>query len=687
MATQIPASPFHKGEIAMQTSVGVAEKMEQFGGRVIRTFMPDQHRAFYAQLPFAVLGTVDEAGDCWGTLIAGQPGFIQSLDEVTLDVNIGPKPQDPAWAGMKDGAAVGILGIELHTRRRNRVNGSVRMSPTGGFSVTVEHAFGNCPQYIQLRDAEFVREPGAEDELPAADILTLADPRARTLIEAADTFFVTSYVEDEAGRHIDASHRGGKPGFVRINADGSLTIPDFAGNLFFNTLGNFLLNPKAGLVFPDFETGDLLQLTGDAEVVLESPDIAAFEGAERLWHFRPRRIVLRPAALPIRFTFQAEGWSPNSLMTGNWDQAQRRRDAEKLRDQWRPFRIVRIIEESSLIRSFHLEPADGLGVIAHKAGQHLPVRLRPDGSDELVQRTYTISTAPSDGFYRLSIKRDGLVSGHLHDHLDVGDIIEVRAPGGRFTIDPLERRPAVMLAAGVGITPILAMLRSIVFEGLRTRRVRPTYVFLAARTLTERGFDSEIADLVDKAAGAIRVIRVLGDPTGAEKGRDYDFSGRISADLLRAVLPFDGYDFYMCGPSGFMQSLYDALSDLGVADRHIHAESFGPASLTRKTAEPPEPLAPAATGPVPVAFIKSGKEARWTPAAGTLLELAEARGLTPEFGCRNGSCGRCAAKVVTGKVAYPVRPQADIEPGYALICCAVPAASSGVGTDRLILDL
>ena len=312
MATQIPASPFHKGEIAMQTSVGVAAKMEQFGGRVIRTFMPDQHRAFYAQLPFAVLGTVDEAGDCWGTLLAGQPGFIQSPDEVTLDVNIGPKPQDPAWAGMKDGAAVGILGIELHTRRRNRVNGSVRMSPTGGFSVTVEHAFGNCPQYIQLRDAEFVREPGAEHDLPAAEALSLADPRARTLIEAADTFFVTSYVEDEAGQHLDASHRGGKPGFVRINADGSLTIPDFAGNLFFNTLGNFLLNPKAGLVFPDFETGDLLQLTGDAEVVLESPDIAAFEGAERLWHFRPRRIVLRPAALPIRFTFQAEDGRPTA---------------------------------------------------------------------------------------------------------------------------------------------------------------------------------------------------------------------------------------------------------------------------------------------------------------------------------------------------------------------------------------
>ena len=142
------------------------------------------------------------------------------------------------------------------------------------------------------------------------------------MIAGADTFFVASYVDDAArGRMVDVSHRGGRPGFVRIGADGVLTIPDFSGNRFFNTLGNLIANPKAGLLFVDFETGDLLQLTGDAEVILDLPEIAAVQGAERLWRFTPRRILYRPDALPLRWRFQQDGWSPQSLRTGTWDHA------------------------------------------------------------------------------------------------------------------------------------------------------------------------------------------------------------------------------------------------------------------------------------------------------------------------------------------------------------------------------
>ena len=474
---------------------------------------------------------------------------------------------------------------------------------------------------------------------------------------------------------------------MRINADGSLTIPDFAGNLHFNTFGNFMLNPKAGLVFPDFETGDMLHLTGDAELVLESDEIAAFQGAERLWVFRPRKIVLRPAALPLRFVMQADAWSPNSLMTGDWQQAADRIAAEQLRNSWRPFRIARTVDESSVIRSFHLEPADGKGIVTHEAGQHLPIRVRPDAAAEPVLRTYTLSTAPSDGFYRLSVKRQGLVSNHLHDDLTVGDIIEVRAPAGGFVIDPLEARPAVLLAAGVGITPMLAMLRSIIFEGLRKRRIRPTYLFIAARSLAERAFDQEIADLAAKAEGAVQVIRLLDVTEGATPGVDFDAEGRISTDLFRQTLPFDAYDFYMCGPPPFMQGLYDQLSDIGVADARIHAEAFGPASLKRREPEGLDALPPIADKPVPVAFMKSGKEARWDAAAGSLLDLAEARGLTPEYSCRGGSCGTCAVKVLAGKVTYETRPSAKVAADQALICCAVPADPSAGGGDRLILDI
>jgi hypothetical protein len=373
-------------------------------------------------------------------------------------------------------------------------------------------------------------------------------------------------------------------------------------------------------------------------------------------------------------------------MTGDWEQARRRIDAEKLRGAWRPFRVARIVAESDVIRSLHLEPADGQGIIAHEPGQHLPIRVRPVPGADPVMRTYTLSSAPSDGLYRLSVKRQGLVSDHLHA-LAEGDLIEARAPAGHFTIDPLEARPAVLMAAGVGITPILAMLRAIVFEGLRKRRIRPTYVFQAARNIRERAFDAELAALVEQGQGAIRLVRVLDDTTGAWTGADYEAEGRIDAALLRRVLPFDAYDFYLCGPPGFMQGLYDQLTDIGVPDARIHAEAFGPASLTRRTPDAGAPLAPAATRPVPVAFMKSGKEARWTPEAGSLLDLAEARGLTPDFSCRSGSCGTCATRILAGKVTYAQAPQAAIGEDQALICCAVPAAPEAGGSDRLVLDL
>jgi ferredoxin-NADP reductase/predicted pyridoxine 5'-phosphate oxidase superfamily flavin-nucleotide-binding protein len=680
-------SPFHEGEVALQKTVGVAERMEAFGRRVIRDFMPDQHRDFYHQLPFVVLGSADAAGVPWVTLLSGRPGFMTSPDPQRLAFSTQPDPQDPATSSFIEGAAVGLLGIELHTRRRNRMNGTLRCLTGGGFEVAVEHSFGNCPQYIQLRDFTFVREPDDFADVPAAETLDISHPRVRGMIAAAHTFFVSSYVDDTQGRHVDASHRGGKAGFVRINADGSLTVPDFAGNLHFNTLGNFLLNPKAGLVFPDFATGDLLQMTGDAELILKSDEIAAFQGAERLWTFRPRKILLRAGALPLRFAMREDGWSPNSLMTGDWEQAADRLAAEQLRSEWRPFRITRIVDESSVIRSFHLEPADWKGIGLHRAGQHLPIRVLPEPGAEPTVRTYTLSTAPSDGFYRISVKRQGLVSNHLHDDLVAGDIIEARAPAGGFTIDPHEARPAVLLAAGVGITPMVAMLRSIVFEGLRTRRVRPTYLFTAARTLAERAFDAEIAGLAAQAGGAVRVIRLLANTEGAVFETDFDAGGRIDADLLRKVLPFDAYDFYLCGPPQFMQALYDQLSDIGVPDARIHAEAFGPASLTRRQTESTDTLLPPAENPVSVAFARSGKEARWDVSAGSLLELAEARGLTPQFSCRGGSCGTCAVKVLAGKVTYLKSPSAKVAPDQALICCAVPAAASEDGGDRLILDV
>ena len=316
-------SPWHAGELAMQRSGGSAEKLATRGHLLLRDHLIDQHRQFYPQLPFIVAGAVGSEGDPWATILSGQPGFLQAPDPYRLSIAAARDPQDPADSGMNDGEAVGLLGIELHTRRRNRLNGLVRRNGAAAFDVLVQQSFGNCPQYIQLREFAFVRDPATPSRAAPRELDRLYD-RARAMITGADTLFVASYVDDATrGRMVDVSHRGGRPGFVRVGSDEVLTIPDFSGNRFFNTLGNLIANPKAGLLFVDFETGDVLQLTGDAEVILDSPEIATLQGAERLWRFAPRRTLYRPDALPLRWRFQQDGWSPQALGTGTWDHAGR----------------------------------------------------------------------------------------------------------------------------------------------------------------------------------------------------------------------------------------------------------------------------------------------------------------------------------------------------------------------------
>ena len=249
-----------------------------------------------------------------------------------------------------------------------------------------------------------------------------------------------------------------------------------------------------------------------------------------------------------------------------------------------------------------------------------------------------------------------------------------------------------MIAGSIGITPILAMLRHLVHEGERTRVLRPTWLFQSARTLEERPFDAEIASMVEAGKGEIRWVRTLSQPDAAVLGRDYDKEGRIDIELLKATLPFGDYDFYLCGPSGFMQATYDGLRDLNVADDRIHAETFGPSSLKRSSpagirATKANVLAPAATESVRVFFTESGKEGRWNPEGGTLLDVAEARGLTPPFGCRGGSCGTCRTRVLKGAVTYAMQPSFQVEADEALICCALPAQGMRASNEALQLAI
>jgi predicted pyridoxine 5'-phosphate oxidase superfamily flavin-nucleotide-binding protein len=237
--------------------------------------MPDQHRDFFATLPFMVAATVDEAGAPMATLLTGRPGFVASPDATTL--TIAASSADPAGRRLVSGAPIGLLGIQPDTRRRNRANGVITATGDAGMTVQVLQSFGNCPQYIHPRHVMADRRVVIE-----AEPLEGLDARARKQVAAADTFFVaTSSGAGVENGGVDVSHRGGPPGFVKVSGD-VLTIPDYRGNRYFNTLGNLLLDPRAALLFVDFAAGALLQLQGTAEVAWDEDDLP---GAERSWRF------------------------------------------------------------------------------------------------------------------------------------------------------------------------------------------------------------------------------------------------------------------------------------------------------------------------------------------------------------------------------------------------------------------
>lgn len=674
-------SPYHAGEQELHDRLGRKEHQERMARNIHRPYMPKQHQEFFAQLPFLVAGSVDQEGWPWASILFGKPGFIEAPNDRSFSIGGGKISGDPFWENAVAGAPLGFVGIELATRRRNRLNGVARAAD-GSLLIDVVQSFGNCPQYIHSRDTDFIRDPQQPFDAEV-NKFTEFDSTTIDLIRGAGTLFVASHNDrddkfDSGG--VDANHRGGKPGFVKVEGN-TLTIPEYIGNFAFNTLGNFLVNPKAGLLFIDFATGDLVQLTGTVELIWDSTEeIEAFRGAERAWRFHLDHGHTLKSGAPLRWQ-EAEA-SPNVKLTGDWTEASKTLEAQANQNAWQLFRVAQVEDESSVIRSFYFEPLDGGTILPFKPGQFLTLKVLPEGAKEPVTRTYTVSSAPSDPHYRISVKRDGIVSQHLHNQVEVGDTVELRAPQGAFWMDTDEKRPAVLLAGGVGITPMISMARQAATDGFARRHLRPLTVFHSAQTTDQRAFAKEFATLQSASQGRLRYISLIEQPAEHEEvGQEFDVNGRISSDLLQSVLPLADYDFFLCGPPPFMQAVYDMLIGLGVNDSRIQAEAFGPASLIRQALpigakELQLELEPFdADDEAVVTFAGSKVEQPWVSADGTLLEFAEAHGLTPNFGCRGGSCGSCATKILSGNVGYTTKPSFEPNEGEILLCCSVPAKS------------
>jgi hypothetical protein len=543
------ASPFHAGERQVQTLLGV-RSIEDWARKVVRPFMPEQHRAFHTSLPFLVAAARDARGRPWATLLAGPQGFVTSPDPRSLVIDARPVAGDALADALHEGADVGLLGIEFSTRRRNRLNGRVASDAAGALVCRVGQTFGNCPQYIHERGWRRVQ---ASPAMPVrCNRLT---QRQRAWIASADTFFVASGYRGEGedpAFGMDASHRGGSAGFVRIDSDTRLVFPDYAGNNHFNTLGNLVLDARIGLTFVDFSTGSLLELTGRATIDWDADDAASHGGARRLVHVDIDEIVELPGALPLRWEAGAEGV--------------------------RSLRLVEKVRESDDVTSFVFESRDGGPLPPFRAGQHLQIEIGVRGIDTPVSRTYSLSGPPGGERYRISVKRyaHGVASRHLHDDAAPGAIVSARPPGGDFVIG-CGHCPVVLVSAGIGVTPMTSMLHALADEGGE----RPVWFVHGARDGRHHPFARETREAAATRAN-IRVHVAYSRPLPGDVG--HDSVGRIDGRLLAELVDAPDAHYFLCGPAGFMADVAHDLARRGVPDGHVHVESFAFGGVTERRA-------------------------------------------------------------------------------------------------------
>ena len=287
---------FHRGELVIQERVGVRPQAAKVGGS-IHGAVPAAARAFLEQRRFVVLGTTDPDNRPWASILTGLPGFASSPDPREVRIHAVPAAGDPLGENVESSGFVGLLAIDLATRRRMRVNGVLEHGAGGEIVIRVEQVYSNCPKYIQRRTAE------SEEPRPAARLVRragLLTEEQRAWLRRADTFFIATVNPDEGA---DASHRGGMPGFIQVEGD-RLVWPDYAGNMMYNTLGNIAVHPRAGLLVRDFSSGSVLQLTGTAGMLWSGGNMP---GAERRVQLEVEDVVEIMGVLP---TVEGVEYSP-----------------------------------------------------------------------------------------------------------------------------------------------------------------------------------------------------------------------------------------------------------------------------------------------------------------------------------------------------------------------------------------
>ena len=352
---------------------------------------------------------------------------------------------------------------------------------------------------------------------------------------------------------------------------------------------------------------------------------------------------------------------------------------------WPGFRqltVTAITRESDSAISIRLEDPTGAPLPAARPGQYLTLRVQPDKQQRALLRNYSLSGPPGAGYYRITVKRErgGAVSGYLHTRLAVGDQLDIAAPRGTFILDQTHA-PVLLISAGIGATPVLAMLQALAQE----RSDREIWCLYGARNGREHPFAAEARALLASLPNARAHVYYSRPGPDDLEGRDFDSAGRLTASVLAELKPPSDAEAYLCGPTAFMDDISAGLAALGFDASRVHTEVFGPAAgqtpgIAATPARAPHPPAGQPGNGPTIAFARSDLTIPWSSDYGTLLELAESCDVPVRWSCRTGVCHTCETTLIAGDVDYspdPVEPPAD---GSVFICCSQPR-------DDIVLDL
>ena len=344
---------------------------------------------------------------------------------------------------------------------------------------------------------------------------------------------------------------------------------------------------------------------------------------------------------------------------------------------FRKFTVARKVEECDETYSFYLAPHNGRPLPAFKPGQYLTFELQPPTAPKPLIRCYSLSDgALSDDHYRVTIKRfmksdgaPGVISNYFADHVKEGDILNVKAPSGKFYLDVEVDRPVVLISGGIGITPMLAMARALT----HLKDPREIYFFFGCRNSMDHMFRDEVIEL-QKNNPNMRLHICYSRPLASDlEGEHYNHNSRVTIELMKEVLPSSNYEYYLCGPGPFMDSLVTGLYDWGVPKKDVKFEAFGPATVKSGPKDAAASSDAGSKSAIQVEFSRSGKTLAWEPEAGNLRGFANNHGINIDMSCGVGSCGSCVVAIKKGSVAYDLEPSFDVEEGSCLTCICRPA--------------